>query len=159
MRSPISRCRYTAMVSSGEIGCMSPITVPLFAQCWNVDASARRIISGDERKKPTSMSCTPCAIFSSSRSRAQTAARTGNKSSLSAIADKLDLLPVRAAVCARLLELENIAQGVHDIDVGFFRSSPDIIRLADASTFQHCANSGTVIGDIQPISPLLTIAV
>jgi len=50
------------------------------------------------------------------------------------IADKFDLLSVRAAICAGLLNIENITQGVYDIDVGFFGSPSDVVSLPDAST-------------------------
>src|SRR5665213_4273510 len=75
------------------------------------------------------------------------------------IADEFDLLTVRAAVLAWPVGIENITQHVNDLDIRLFAGAADIVGLADAPPLEHGANRAAVIGDIQPIPALLTVAI
>ena len=75
------------------------------------------------------------------------------------IADERDLLVIRAAVRARLLGIENIAQEAHDLDVRFFAAAADIVGFADTPALKHGADRSTVIDDIKPIAALLTVTI
>src|SRR6185503_20660975 len=75
------------------------------------------------------------------------------------VADKRDLPSVRTAVGARPLGIEDIAQGVHNLDIRTFVASTDVVGVADTTTLQHAAQRGAMIGHIKPIAPLLAVAV
>ena len=70
-----------------------------------------------------------------------------------------DLVLVGFAVGARAEFVEDGAQGMDDVEVGFFVPAADVVDLAHPARFEDAADGAAVVFHIEPVADLLAVAV
>ncbi len=70
-----------------------------------------------------------------------------------------DLLGVGLAIDTRAQFVEQLADGVHDVDVGLFVPATHVVGLAQVPGFQHTADGAAVIFDVEPVADLHAVAI
>lgn len=75
------------------------------------------------------------------------------------ILDEGDLLAIAAAVGARLLLVEDGAEGLDHVEVGLFVPAADIVGLAQLPGFEDPADGAAMVLDVEPVADLLAVAV
>lgn len=76
-----------------------------------------------------------------------------------AIRNVSNLFAIALAVFSSTEFVEQCANSVDDVDVGFFIPAADVVNLADFTCFQYPANGAAMVFDIKPVTNLLSIAV
>ena len=74
------------------------------------------------------------------------------------VGDIADLAGVTAAIGPRTHFIEQFANGLHDLDVGFFVPATYVIGLAQTPGLQNPTNCAAMVLDVKPIANLLTIS-
>ena len=76
-----------------------------------------------------------------------------------AILHEGDLCLVALPISTWLEFVEDGAEGMHDVEVGLFVPTTDVIGFTQLAGFEHTADSTTVVFDVEPVADLLTITV
>ena len=70
-----------------------------------------------------------------------------------------DLAGVAAAIGFGAHLVEQLADGLHDLDVGLFVPAAHVVDLAQAPGFEHTADRTAVVFDVEPIADLHAVAI
>jgi hypothetical protein len=69
------------------------------------------------------------------------------------------LAPVRLAIRTRAERVESIAECRYDLEIRFFVPAADVVHVANLPCLKHAPDGRAVIGHVQPVAPLLAVAV
>ena len=63
------------------------------------------------------------------------------------------------AISTRFKFIKDGAQGVNDIEVGFFVPATDVVSFTQFTGLKHSADGAAMVFDVEPVADLLAITI